>query len=73
MSEVEDEINRIDSKIRILLNIRDNGYYTIIAEGDPDFPEGLKFPLPKTWIKEINKAIRTLRAKRKDKIASIKE
>jgi len=60
------DINRILNKIRILEEVLETGYFIIIAEGDPDFPQGLKFPLPKTWKSAIKKAIRDLKAQLKN-------
>jgi len=62
------EINRILNKIRILEEVLENGYFIIIAEGDPDYPQGLKFPLPKTWKSSIKKAIKSLKADLKNKV-----
>ena len=55
------DINRILNKIRILEEVLETGYFIIIAEGDPDFPQGLKFPLPKTWKSKIRDAIKQLK------------
>jgi len=47
------------------------GEFIIIAEGDPDLPEGLKFKMPKAWEKAILKAIEKLKKKLKDEIDKV--
>ena len=68
--EIEVEINRILTKIRILKEVLKNGYFTIIAEGDPDFPKGLKFKLPSEWENDIKTVIQYLMKKLKDKVVA---
>ena len=57
------EITRINDKIRILKEILERKEFVIIAQGDPDYPEGLKFKMPKEWEKDIIKVINELKKK----------
>ncbi len=62
------EIDRILGKIRVLEQILERGEIILIAEGDPDYPQGLKFTMPKTWLKQIRTTIKALKKELKARV-----
>jgi len=67
MSEVEnpeDVVIRTTTRIKQLKEALDRGYFVLFAEGDPDFPNGVKLPFPKSWKTQIQKCIKKLEEKR---------
>ena len=69
-SEVDEElIIRTSTRIRQLKEFLQRGYFILFPQGDPDFPDGVKLPIPKTWKTQIKSCIKTLNQKRKDEIA----
>jgi len=68
---MSERINRLQTKIKVLKEVLDRGTFVIIAPGDPDYPEGLELPLPKTWVRIIKKAIRKLVKDLRDEIDAL--
>lgn len=60
-----ENVSRYISRIRHLHNMLKQDYFVLFDEGDPDFPEGVKLPIPKSWKTEIRKCINTLKQKLK--------
>ena len=60
----EEEVLRTTTRIRQLKEFLQRGYFILFSEGDPDFPEGVKLPIPASWKREIQKCIKILHQKR---------
>ena len=58
--------DRIRTKINILTDVLRSRKFTLIAKGDPDYPQGLEFDLPEEWIDDIVKCVKELYKKKRE-------